>query len=268
MKTIQIQTHQSIHSYTGPKGWEEVKSPSLFLQLFRLSVIGLAVPAARFMALRLVYAMPERVSKLLFNPKQDIERHLLLGEQLMETVRWIWDEVPRRRWHVPTLRVGWRTLHGPGDRLQHMTFGQFMFVERYFEATQEEGKNYQQDMRYLAACLYLPKGEGFRKDSLSARARWMNTVPKDQLQAIRLNYLGLRYQLTLDFKEVFHAPGEEPAKKPTPPSATQAGWLDVALDLAGEDIRKLHDYEAEDLFLFMKLLQKVVIRARKMEVES
>lgn len=262
MKTIQLQTNQKTHTYTGPKGWEEVSTAQLFLQLYRLSVIGLTVPAARFIALRLVYRMPERVSKLLFNPKQDMERHLLLGSELMNTVRWIWDELPRRRWHLPALRVKWGRLHGPGDRLKHMTFGQFMFVERYFESTQEEGKNYADDMRHLVACLYLPRKTAFDPETVSTRARWMATVPPDQQQAVRMNYLGLRYQLTLDFKEVFCAPGDVPSAKP---SATQAGWLDVALDLAGEDIRKLHDYETTDLFVMMKVLQKAVLRAREMK---
>ncbi|GAB3177649.1 hypothetical protein [Telluribacter humicola] len=279
MRTIEVVLTRGRRKYSGPSGWNELKKPSLYRKLYRLSRIGFHIPTTRFMALRLVYRMPERVSKLFFAPKtvsptaegsllDDSDRTVLIGHQLLDTVQWIWDRFPNRRWHYKTLWVLWKRFQGPDDEFRGMTFQQFMFAERHFEETLKP-ERYRQGVLMLAATLYVPRGRAFDPERIARHARWLRWVPGDLLEAIAHNYIGIRYQFTLDFPEVFESdPDDDENKVRKVRSATSAGWLDVALSLVGENIPLLHEYEKEELWMVMKVLQNAMIRNKELAEQN
>ncbi len=264
-------------NYRGPSTWDEIKTSKQYLRLFKLSRVAVSAPFARFHSLKIIYGIPRRVTKLFFqNPNRlpeesdflsPSDRAILLGMQLMETVKWVWDKIPVRRFFHQQIHIFGRTFSGPGDGFGEMKFGQYMFAERYFDALRKEGEDYKENMHLFIAALYRrDNGKDWSKTEIDRNLRWLRWMSPKKQEAIVFNYAGLRYQLTQDFKEVFPVPteGETQTKK----AKNASGWLDIVLSLSEKNIEMLYTYEKADLFLVMKVLTNTIIQNKEISANS
>ena len=260
--------------YSGPASWDELMSQRQFLRLFKLSRIATNATYARFLALRIVYKMPRRVVKLFFSNPDRIpdetdffspsDRAVLLGIQLMDTVAWVWDKVPLTRWYYPSLRIFGRKFKGTEDGFRGITFGQYMFSERFFDALQNENTDYKTNLQLFLGTIYRPTSQkSFDSSKIESNAKWLRWLPKQKQESIAYNYAGLRYQLTKEFPDVFPKPKEH--DKESAQAKGSSGWLDVALSLSGKDLNMLYTYENADLWLVMKVLSNVIKENKALE---
>jgi hypothetical protein len=260
--------------YVGPDSWDTLTSQRQFLRLFKLSRVSTSAKFARFLALKIVYGIPKHVVKLFFDNPDRIpeesdflspsDRAILLGVQLMETVEWVWDKVPMSRWYYPSVLVFLKKFKGPEDGFGGLTFGQYMFSERFFDALQNENEDYKTNLQLFLATLYRPGSQKiFDPGKIEQYAKWLQWIPKQKQEAIVFNYAGLRYQLTKDFPEVF--PKARDKESESLQAKNASGWLDVALSLTGKDLTMLKAYESADLWLVMKVLTNVIRENKAME---
>lgn len=260
--------------YSGPSSWDELTTRKQYLKLFKLSRVAVSAPFARFLALKIIYGISKRVSKLFFDNRDRIpeekdflspsDRAILLGLQLMDTIQWIWDKLPLQKFHYQDIRIFGRKFNGPGDSFGEMKFGQYMFVERFFEALRKEGQDYKQNLHLFLASLYRRDNSAeWNKKEIDQNLKWVRWISPKTQEAIVFNYAGLRYQLTQDFKEVFPKPAE--GETQTAKAKNASGWLDILLSITEKDLRMLYSYENADLFLVMKVLTNVIRQNKELE---
>lgn len=269
MDSIQFKTSSGYKTYSGASSWDELGSKKLFLRLFKLSRIAVDAPFARFMAGKILFKVPGRYLKALFGDPRRLEDEqtltsnsdlsILLGLQFMAHISWVWEKMPKRTWYFPSMRIFGRKYESISDGLSEMTFGQFMFVERYFEQCTDENAKYAENLRLFLACLYRPQGSGFNHKDIERIAWWMRFVPSTRKEAILFNYTGLREHLCVRFPEIFPKP--DPNDK-TVKKKGSSDWIDVALSLAGKDIEMFHAYENDDVWLVLKIIKNVILDAK------
>lgn len=273
MNRIDLIVSGKKRTYTGPSGWEEVTSRKQFVRLTRLVFLGELIRSVRFAALKAVYGMSPFRAKELFSSKdygrdhQDsilttADQNAILGQKLLKTTDWIWNTLPHSKWHFPVIRILHKKYTGPGDGFSDMTFGQFIFVERYFSAIHKGADDYKFNLQMFLGSVFLEKGNPFMMDNISRNARWLRLLKPRTQEAILHNYSGLRNTLVRSFPEIFES---DPDTKPKQKTGKSSGWLDVALSLAGDDLAKLHTYEENNLWLVMKVIHNAVLRSREME---
>lgn len=248
-------------NYSGPAKWDELKNARMYQAIFRLSRITAVYSPARFGAIALLFGIPRKIRKYLTTVTDETDPDLLLTiDLLMQETGWIWDEHPRKVFFHQRLKVLWKRFDGPRDSFGEMSFGKFIFADRFFEQL-KTSRDYKKTSRLFMAALYCPE-EGFHPKKIDELEKWMRLVPADVREAIIYNYAGLRMQLAENFPEVF-----EPPKAGDKPKADKmaTGWLDVAINLAGDDLGKLGEYQKGDLFLVMKVLKNAVVRSKLLE---
>lgn len=274
MNTIQLTVAGQLKTYKGVSSWEEVTSRKQYIRLTRLVYLGELVPAVKFAALRVIYGINPKNVRELFSSRDFsrlnegstitvAEYNALTGQRLMDTTNWIWATLPHDQWHFPALRIFHKRFTGPASGLSDMTFGQFIFVDRYYSTIHKDAEHYAEHLKLFVSALFLPKGKPFMMDNISRNATWVKFLKPKTQEAILHNYTGLRNSLVRTFPEIFEA---DPNAKPDKVlKKSSSGWLDVAMSLAGDDLAKLHTYEENNLWLVMKVIHNAVLRNREME---
>jgi hypothetical protein len=264
-------------SYTGPSSWDEIQTTKQYLRLFKLSRVAVRSTLARFHALKLVYGIPRKVSKLFFENNDRIpeesdflspsDRAVLLGEHLMETVQWVWNNMPLRKFRYQAIRILGRKFYGPGDSFSEMKFGQYMFVERFFEALQKDSQDYKTNMHLFLASLYRRNNNvEWSKNEIDRNLWWVRWLSPKKQEAIVHNYAGIRYQLTQDFPDVFPKPVAGATE--TVKAKNASGWLDIVLSISEKNIEMLYTYEKADLFLVMKVLTNTIRQNKEIQASA
>jgi hypothetical protein len=128
------------------------------------------------------------------------------------------------------IKTGWKKLYGPDERCSNLTFGEFMFCERYFESYLKSRKDI--DLLKLAAVLYRPSQKGVRvafdKDfDINKNLKLIDNFSYEHLQAIVLFYCGCRNAWIKQYKNVFGGQNGKPL-----PSNVNFGMMNVAFGLA------------------------------------
>ncbi|WP_234733229.1 hypothetical protein [Tellurirhabdus bombi] len=165
------------------------------------------------------------------------------------------------RWMMSRLCLGFRTYVGPGDNLECLTFGEFMFAEAAV-SRYRAGKN-REDLAELAAVLYQPRALPWQKESDGKRAvfdrRRLEGAKKRFLRlsdavlhGILLNYTGCMEAFPVQFEYLFKRSDESGGASGT--------WLDVGLNLARNTgaLGTFQQLEQTNLFLVLPTLDKMI----------
>lgn len=235
-------------TFVGPAGWEHI-TPRHFLQLLNWRVRFGSEPAGKFVLLQLWYGIRYRHARLL----DDDQRTELLS------VLDFLDERPEL-WILPKLTLKARSYVGPGDGLEHLTFGEFMRAQSARDKFMAKGETLH--LSELVAALYRPKalfwqpaGEAKRRlfdvRRYERQALAMLQLPPAVLQGVLLNYEGCLDRFPEQYPYLFGSASE---------GEGGSSWLDVGLSLARQtaSLGTFYELERSDLFLVLTTLDALM----------
>ncbi|KAB7728132.1 hypothetical protein F5984_20515 [Rudanella paleaurantiibacter] len=234
MNSVVISVNGQPLHFVGPSAWEEVKAPQ-YLQFLR----SLKVEGGEFALLQLWFGMRYRHMRWL-----DEEQRLALLA-LIDFTR----ERPNV-WMVPRVRIGWRFYYGPGHRLEHLTFGEFMAAEAARTA---------ENRALLAAALYSDQTKRtFNPARIGSLERRMSREDETLLESVLVNYLGCLDYLASRFRHVFR-PGDG--------SGGGGTWLDIGLNLARQTsaLGSFQQLEQTNLYLALPVLESLLKEQDELE---
>lgn len=156
----------------------------------------------------------------------------------------------------PTLKIGWRTYHGPSDGLKNICIEEFSWAEQSFSLYHETKDP--KHLATLAAILYRPrkwwpvadgdKRRAFNRYTFDARAVQMAKLPKEQLIAILMYYTGSRNAFIETYAKLFSDEPDLSAPKKV------RGWAKVIMEMSGGIFGNLKQTQAArlgDVLLYM-----------------
>ncbi|GAB2571757.1 hypothetical protein [Spirosoma areae] len=237
-----------LKKFTGPASWDEI-TPKQFLQFLNWQIRFGGDPSGRFALLQLWYGIRYTTFRLL-DDEQRLDVLALLD---------FLDTLPER-WLLPSLKLRARAYIGPGDGLDFLTFGEFMYAQAARDRYRETGTaNYLAD---LAAALYRPKARFWQKSGEARRslfdarthaeqANRMAELPASVQQGILLNFEGCLAEFPAQFTHLFTR---------NPGGSEGGSWLDVGLSLARQTgaLGTFADLEKTELFLVLTTLDALM----------
>ena len=132
-------------------------------------------------------------------------------------------------------------LNAPRPRLEGMSFGQFMFVDSYYEVaiTSEDPEH----LKKFIACLYLPEGKPFSEQLIEDRADYVKLFFKpEEKTAISLNYRLVKEWICERYPLLFRKPISEAVAEQS--RSQGSNWVKVYESLVGDDIVNQDKYSA------------------------
>ena len=172
-----------------------------------------------------------------------------------------------------------KKLSAPRPRLEGMTFGQFMFVDTYYEKYLQYSEL--RDLDKFIACLYLPEGKQFEQEFIDYRADYVQLfLLHEEKTAISLNYRLVKEWICERYPLLFRKPKEsqeqnatvadpkeqqEQAAPVADPKAQQgSNWVRVFESLVADDIVNQDKYANLPVhFVFRYLTQKLKENGRR-----
>jgi hypothetical protein len=138
-------------------------------------------------------------------------------------------------------------LKAPRPRLEGMSFGQFMFVDSYYEVAITSDDSGQLDK--FIACLYLPEGKPFNEQLIEDRADYIKLFFKqEEKTAISLNYRLVKEWICERYPLLFRksSVAELADVKPVAEHSRSQGsnWVKVYESMVGDDIVNQDKYSA------------------------
>lgn len=134
-----------------------------------------------------------------------------------------------------------RTIPGtdfvsPKPKLAGLTFGQFIFIESYYNdwmATKSDTS-----LNNFITSLYLPYNEIFNNESIPNRLEKIANTDLDIRKAIALNYSLIMIWLQKAYPLIFHVPADDPdsAVQKDDIRPKQSAWLKLFESLVGDDL--------------------------------
>lgn len=264
MRQIEVKINGKSHVYRGPSMWSEVPA-NMVLSLIKLvkesrkkNFLFLVIP-------QLLYGIPYDIMQIFTDPKRgkrfqsenddDPETLIMLGEQILDTCRWIFTEQPPTKWLIPQLSLGTRMFYAPKDKLADMTFGEFFFTEQYIG----------HDAAMLCAILYRGKKwpswsgvknnprKDFDLDQAVRDAEIFRLAKHDEFRSyVEWNYAGMIANLAAAFPNAFQKPN--PDAPAAPARSGSSPWLDAALSMSEGNPIVFEKFEKTNLFLALKML--------------
>jgi hypothetical protein len=145
--------------------------------------------------------------------------------------------------HYAFIILNLKGLNAPRPRLEGMSFGQFMFVDSYFEVTTTS--DYRNQLDKFIACLYLPEGKSFSEHLIADRADYVNLFFKQEEKiAICLNYRLVKEWICERYPLLFRKPIAELASEKKEQTQKGSNWVKVYESLVGDDIVNQDKYSA------------------------
>jgi hypothetical protein len=159
--------------------------------------------------------------------------HLLLVEQAEKVSASFFDGI----FCIKEIYCGNTKLLAPADRLKGVTFGQFIFIDAYFNDTDPSSR-----LKFIAH-LYLPQGEKFNEDACNQRAAELS-LPHATIEAIMYNYslfYGYFQQAYPLLFQASHSGTKELSNSGTS-KYDPRGWVKVFENVMGTDIINAEKY--------------------------
>jgi hypothetical protein len=159
-----------------------------------------------------------------------------------------------------------RGLNAPRHRLEGMSFGQFMYVDTYFEVAVLADDTAQLDK--FIGCLYLPTGKQFDEKLIQDRADYVALFFRpEEKTAISLNYRLVKEWLCNQYPLLFQAPELETSdlkQNSVAERSRSSDWVKVYESLVGDDIVNQDKYAELPLHtVFRYLTTKIKENARR-----
>jgi len=152
-------------------------------------------------------------------------------------------------------------LSAPRPRLEGLSFGQFMFVDTYYEVaiTSDDPEH----LSKFIACLYLPEGKPFNEQLIEDRADYIKLFFKpEEKTAISLNYRLVKEWICERYPLLFRKPIAESVAEQS--RSQGSNWVKVYESLVGDDIVNQDKYAALPVHtVFRYLTQKLKENGRR-----
>jgi hypothetical protein len=185
-------------------------------------------------------------------------QHYCIAQEL----EFIQDFKPLYSFSILTLRG----LNAPRPRLEGMSFGQFMYVDTYFEVAVLADDTAQLDK--FIGCLYLPAGKQFDEKLIQERADYVGLFFRpEEKTAISLNYRLVKEWLCSQYPLLFQASEPETSdlkQNSVAERSRSSDWVKIYESLVGDDIVNQDKYAELPLhYVFRYLTTKIKENARR-----
>jgi len=148
-----------------------------------------------------------------------------------------------------------KNLQAPKSRLEAMTFGQFIFVDTFYNDWCQDEKT--ETLNKFVACLYLPKHYTFSEKYIEENAAAVAKIDERVKYAITLNYRLVKEWLTERYPMVFEKPDPTQKKRKKTGKAGN-GWVSIFESIVGDDITRADDYAKVPVHSVMRFLTKKI----------
>ena len=157
-------------------------------------------------------------------------------------------------------------LSAPRPRLEGMSFGQFMYVDTYFEVAVLADDTAQLDK--FIGCLYLPSGKQFDEKLIQERADYVGIFFRpEEKTAISLNYRLVKEWLCSQYPLLFQASEPETSdlkQNSVAERSRSSDWVKIYESLVGDDIVNQDKYAELPLHtVFRYLTSKIKENAKR-----
>jgi hypothetical protein len=152
-----------------------------------------------------------------------------LQYQLIEQIAEVSKSNFSGKFYIAKIKCGKETLCAPGQSMRGVTFGQFIFVDAYFN-----DKNPESILKFIAH-LYLPEGENFNEDRCLARVANIN-ADEATIEAILYNYSLFYEYFQRAYPLLFHSSVNSVDSVNSESNYDPRGWLKVYESVVGKDI--------------------------------
>jgi len=151
-------------------------------------------------------------------------------------------------------------LSAPRPRLEAMTFGQYMFVETFYEDWIEEPTA--EKLNKFAGCLYLPEKEAFDSEKIETYTENAAQLPEEVKIAITLNYRLVKEWMAnlypLIFPRVAESESSSRHQEDDKKKASTHGWLEVFEGIVGDDLIHQEEYFKLTVHVVLRFLTKKI----------
>lgn len=171
---------------------------------------------------------------------------------IIETINKISNSKFAGHLYIKRVKCGRQWLYAPGEKLKGVTFGQFIFIDAWFNDTEPES------LDKFIAHLYLPKNKAFNESECIARAEKLKLYAQIK-EAIALNYSFFYQYFQEAYPLLFVAPSETPDGKKG--KYDPRGWLKVYENVRGDDIVNDEKYAATPVNTMFRYLNDKVKEA-------
>lgn len=141
----------------------------------------------------------------------------------------------------------------PTPKLGSLTFGQFIFMDAYYNDyafSKDEAA-----LNKFIASIYLPKGEKFNSEMIQGRVDIVVKTDIHTRRAIAMNYSLVAAWLQLAYPLVFsESKQSEPDQEPKPPSSSP--WIGIFESLVGDDLINRDRYADLPIHTVLRTLTK------------
>lgn len=157
---------------------------------------------------------------------------------------------------IGKIRIGFKSYHGPSNRLSNITIGEYRRTELYYDLYQRTGE--QKYLYLLAATLWRNAGgkgddirRGLSERAVSRRARFFSwALHPNILLAIKLYYEGCRTYIQRSFPTIYKKPGH--VQNTVNTNSHLQDLEDHILAYSGGKFGSFAETENTNLYLFLK----------------
>ena len=191
---------------------------------------------------------------------------------LCKCVDWLLEENKLTRWLLPALKARGQVLYGPQDKISTSTFREFCDADTFYLRWWKTREPL--FLRKMMAVLFRPAERpgypdvraDYDPDLVNVREKLLEEVPEEMLQAMVVNWMGIRHHLTRIFRNVF--PEEKKEEQEEAATASKAGWVDVITEMAREKVTDMEEVGKVRVYPALKWLDHQISTARERETAA
>jgi len=232
-----------------PESWDDVTP----VQLIAISNM-ISMGQTQLKSLAEITSLPYRIIRKL----SDFEIF-----NILQPLSFISDYRPRNCFILPSFGH----LLAPRHKLENVTWGQFIYIEHYFDNIMAAEKINDDDLNNFITHLYLPKGEAFNHEDCVQRAssKPLTSASFNKKYAVVLNYRLIREWLATIYKLIFQKklasrnPQQETSnQKPATRNQKPGSWTSVHDQIVGDDIINREKYADLNVHIVFRFLTKKI----------
>ena len=232
-----------------PESWNEITAAQL-IAVARW--YQLKMPVHKFLSV-MTGIRPGIMRKL-----DDFQRYNLL--QLIEFVS---DNKPFHEFILKSVELDGKTFFSPLPQLRKVTFGQFIFIDSYFNRFSDH--NRPEDLNKFLASLYTPIKGKFKQNYIDNYYPGFEKLEVVSKEAILINYMLVKQWLSVKYPLLFVTESEDnetpSAKKKT--NQDPMGWVKILESLIGDDISNHKKYTRLPLHNVLRFLTRKIKESAK-----
>lgn len=187
--------------------------------------------------------------------------HPFITFQLLEELSFMHDLSPRNTIIIKQMGDG----HAPQSRLEGTDFGQFIFIDTYFQDFSET--NNDEHLHKFLAALYTPAGKRFSEKTIKHRTRHFEKVSRHEKQAAIINYGLIREWLQDAYPLIFprppkHDDEQKKQTQPKPKARSTGNWLKVFEAMVADDVVNAEKYARLPVHTALRFISKKIKEQR------